>query len=284
MRTDRGETFQQVDGNFLNPPIVELAIVLRMRPSTLPIAAAVGFVLDDFMVAQSNERFSLQPFTPSTQGFWSAKPWVEQVRVQGTFPPVTPSPQSILLSPRQERMIRIQDDFIAYNWRKVDLDYIGYDTILQELQRLFISVSQAVERLTGLRGSTPLSVSGVELRYVDRFTLATASLLNPSYDPAAQRLLSLISTTDVAKLEKPKHHRVLWSMDLSTSDQIASFDLDLMQRISAKDTLVNLITGYKAEGSMQDWKAITDLLNSGHDELIRRFREFIPEEIQREWE
>jgi hypothetical protein len=256
-----------------------------MRPSRLPIAAAVGFVLDDFVVGESNESFSLQPLAPSMQGFWSVKPWVEQVRVQGSLLPVTPSPQSILLSPGQERMIRIQDDLIAYNWRKMpNLEYIGYDTIADELQRLLTSVSNGVEKLSGHEGSALILLSGIELLYVDKFQLAAASLLNPFYDPVRDRLQATVSTIDMTDLSDPKFDRVLWSLDLSTGTHAASLDLDLMQRISVENTLVTLVSRYKAEGHLQDWRDSAALLDTGHVELIKRFREFIPEEVQREWE
>lgn len=258
--------------------------MLRTSQPRLPIAAAVGFVLNDFLVPGSGERFSLQSLAPPIQGFWSARPWVEQLRVRGSIPPITPSPQSILLSPGQERMIRIQDDIIAYNWRKTSQEYIGYGTITEEVERLFTSVSEGVRKLGGFHGSATLSLSGVELTYVDKFALSASSLLNPSYDPTADELQAVVSVIDTTNRSESKFDRVLWSLDLSTSTRAASLDLDLLQRISKENTLVTLVSRYKAEDSMQVWADAAALLNTGHSELIKRFMEFIPEEVQREWE
>jgi len=258
--------------------------VLRTGQLGLPIAAAVGFVLDDFLVPGSGERFSLQPLVPPIQGFWSARPWVEQVKVRGSIPPITPSPQSILLSPGQDRMIRIQDDIIAYNWRKTRQEYIGYGTIMKEVERLFTSVSEGVRRLGCFQGSATLSLSGVELTYVDKFALSASSLLNPSYDPTTDELQAVVSAIETATTSEPKFNRVLWSLDLSTSPRVASLDLDLLQRISKEHTLVTLVSRYKAEDSMQVWANVAALLNVGHTELIKRFIEFLPEEVRREWE
>ncbi|MCL5053205.1 MAG: hypothetical protein M1447_05225, partial [Gammaproteobacteria bacterium] len=77
---------------------------------------------------------------------------------------------------------------------------------------------------------------------------------------------------------------LLWSLDLSTSPRVASLDLDLLQRISKEHTLVTLVSRYKAEDSMQVWADVAALLNVGHTELIKRFIEFLPEEVRREWE
>ncbi|MHB8191266.1 MAG: hypothetical protein ACYDHP_12780 [Ferrimicrobium sp.] len=265
------------------PPIQELALYTRLSDLPIPISITIGTLLRSLNSApDQSSALRLAGTSPAQTGLWSARPWVEQVSRQIKMSQYAPSPQTMLTSPKQDRMLRLQDDFVAYNWRRMDELYPTYAVLIEEFKTILNTLTEDISRLALPPTEQPfrLTFTGLELTYIDKFQLESAVL--------APRTDSFMSTIQAEELrlkqvdQHPKQYRFLVSGNRDDNGP-AVLELDILQKVEQNNTEVTLRSTYKSEQTLSGVDAVAARLDLAHEVLHKGFFEFIPPHIVETW-
>lgn len=144
---------------FDHPPVVEVALSIQFEGLGVP-GSVLAFYWET--IHESFPYFEEQPqLSPISEDFGPPRP--QEFSVELVDRP--PSPRLWLISEDQSRLLQLQSDRIAYNWRRRDEEapYPHYEAIRAELDHHW----EGIRALVSKKGGGPLTPTWCEVAYVN---------------------------------------------------------------------------------------------------------------------
>jgi uncharacterized protein (TIGR04255 family) len=259
--------------NFSRPPVVEVALAVQFDEGAVSTLTAAGFrntLLSRF--PKLEERPSGPPMEESFEV-------AEQVPFKFELLGAPPTPRFWFLNDDGSRVVQLQHDLLAVNWRHLPggVDYPRFRLLRDELRELLGSLD-AMLKEAGTGGVRP---NWCELTYINHVT-------GNGDRPALHELVSVVA--------KPKSDRFLppledgqlvgrYRIDRSDGSPQGRLTANVSSAVRNVDQLpiwvLTLTVRLKAVGDGLD-DAI-DTLNKGHEWAIKGFLDVTTPKMQAQW-
>lgn len=266
--------------SFAKPPLEEVALAVQFQPQAIDIMTT----------AQFSQAFADE--FPRQEEQAARPPMTEEFPV-GPRPPfrleliaTPPLPRLWFLSESGTRLIQLQSDLIAYNWRRspegvsVDEIYPRYTVLRAEFEKVFKALEQTVEE----RGRPTLKPNWCEITYINHIGPTAEGEQRPSLD-------ELLRGVEVPPSEGflPSPESVGLNLGFvipGPKDPLGRLAVGLATATRTSDSVpiwVMTLTARMRIGEEGTMESALKTLDMGHNWVVSGFVELTSDQMQAAW-
>jgi uncharacterized protein (TIGR04255 family) len=267
--------------SFAKPPLEEVALAIQFQPQALDLLTAAAFgqaIADDF---PHQEERPAQP--RMAEEFGVAPPIPFRFEVIGS----APQSRLWLLSENRARLVQLQHDLVAYNWRRtpegvaIDETYPRYSKLRSEFEQRLALLAKTVEA----RGRESLRPDWCEVTYINH-----VAPLASSDRPRLDQLLRGVSVPQSAGfLPDPEdvglNLRFVIPGESDTPRGRLNVALNTARRTSdLAPVWVMTLTARILDMKQESVAAALKTLDIGHTWVVNSFTELTSDQMHEVWE
>jgi uncharacterized protein (TIGR04255 family) len=262
--------------SFAKPPLEEVALAIQFQPSALDLLGAADFRRQ---VESKFPRLEERPATPPMSEEFTVGP---QPRIQFEVLASPPMSRLWFLSESGTRLLQLQADLIAYNWRKspdgvvAGEPYPRYSKLRKELKQ-HLTTLDAVKT----RDGEPLRPNWCEVTYINHIPP-----LKGGQRPPLNEMLRGVKTPSGGFLPKPEDAN--WALRFlipGKDGPRGRLNAVLMAAVRAADEVPIWVLTLTARLRTEKETMAEALraLDTGHDWVVNGFTELTSDRMHRFW-
>jgi uncharacterized protein (TIGR04255 family) len=262
---------------FARPPVIEVALSLQLEPLRGFRSVHYGLLADQWRerYPSTEDQPPLAPLVPEAEAELSA------ARVQVQLSTGAPLPRCWFVSRDQTRLVQVQPDRFAFNWRRLhDTDeYPHFDTLRPQFDHEF----GVLERLAREHGLGDLRTLACEVTYVN------AILAGEGWEHHGQlgRVLNLASRQPAGGIREPEDVRLQarYGIHDDSGTFVGRVILDaqpVVRRDDVRHAIILQLTARSAQVSASPAEAVK-FFDLGHESVVRTFKEVTTPAMHNIW-
>lgn len=251
-------TFAAAGPSYTNAPVVETSLMVQFKPSPNWNLGLLGLFQE--RVKGTFPRFEMaQPIVLAQPPFAAAG---LQFRARGLY-----------INEKEGRLLQVQDDAFAVNWRKAspDTPYPRYPSLREQ----FIAELEGYLAFLNEHGIPELPIAGCQVSYVNileprsGLTYADLGFVVPEPGPGASEGVEMSSMSAMAAFR-------------NSSSQL-SYNIAPALRIEDNATVTQFVLNSSARQVDASGRDLLDGIDGAHDLLIKVFERMTSENAKRTW-
>jgi uncharacterized protein (TIGR04255 family) len=260
--------------DYMNPPIVELAISAQFSPLTKLSAGHFGLLWKE-LGADWTDPADAPPIEDQYELF--DRPRAQGLRLQ--LRPIHLPLRFTIGHKCKDRLVQIQASRFCLNWRKRNQTYPTYKKLIGEFEGLFTRFEEFAKR----QGLDPVEVNQWELTYIDAFPKGEEWENETDWGRILPGLFGNLFSTEGLNLTLV-HRAAEWSYEIGTKRGRLHLSAALGQVQGDKRDALLLTTTARGPVGASGTKTLRAGLDLGHDAAYAAFDRIVSAATKKRWE